>query len=59
MALKKPENMTPKAFKARFEVLFKLYDDFQADYELTIGNKEHHLIFFNAFSADHQNKLVQ
>ncbi len=24
--LKKPDNMTPKAFKARFEVLFKLYD---------------------------------
>ncbi len=39
--------MTPKAFKARFKVLFKLYDDIKADYELTIGEKEHNLIFFN------------
>ncbi len=50
--------MTPKAFKARFEVLFKLYDDLKADYELTIGKKECNLIFFNAFSADHCNKCV-
>ncbi len=47
--LKKPDNMTPKAFKKRFEVLFKLYDDLKADFELTIGKKEHHLIFFNVF----------
>ncbi len=57
-ALKKPDDMTPKAFKAYFEVLFELYD-LKADYELTIGDEERHLIFFNAFSADHQNKFVQ
>ncbi len=51
--------MTPKAFKARFKVLFKLYDDLKDDYELTIGKRERHLIFFNAFSADHRNKFVQ
>ncbi len=51
--------MTLKAFKACFEVLFKLYDDLKADYELTIGEKEHHLIFFKAFSADHRNMFVQ
>ncbi len=58
-ALKKPGDMTLKAFKAHFEVLFKLYDDLEADYELTIGETESHLIFFNAFSADHHNKFVQ
>ncbi len=41
--------MTLKAFKAFFEVLFKLYDDLKADYELTIGEKERHLIFFTPF----------
>ncbi len=51
--------MTPKAFKAHFEVLFKLYDDLKADFELTIGEKERYLIFFNAFSAEHQNMFVQ
>ncbi len=51
--------MTPKAFKACFMVLFKLYANLKADYELTIGEKERHLIFFDAFSADHQNKFVQ
>ncbi len=51
--------MTPKAFKACFAVLFKLYDDLKADYELTIGKRERQLIFFNAFSADHHNKFVQ
>ncbi len=51
--------MTPKAFKACFKVLFKLYDDLKADYELTIGKKERNLIFFNTFSADHHNKFVQ
>ncbi len=45
--------MTPKAFKACFEVLFKLYDNLKADYELTIDKKERNLIFFNAFSRDH------
>ncbi len=51
--------MTQKAFKACFEVLFQLYDDLKADYELTIGKKKCNLIFFNAFSADHWNKFVQ
>ncbi len=51
--------MTLKAFKACFKVLFKMYQDLKADYELTIGKKEHHLIFFNAFSADHHNQFVQ
>ncbi len=37
--LKKLDDMTPKAFKACFEVLFKLYDDLKADYELTIDEK--------------------
>ncbi len=58
-ALKKPDDMTPKAFKARFEVLFKLYDDLKADYELTIGKRERNLIFFNAFSNEHRNRFVQ
>ncbi len=58
-ALKKLDDMTPKAFKACFEVLFKLYDNLKADYELTIGEKERHLIFFNAFSSEHQNMFVQ
>ncbi len=56
---KKAENMNPKAFKAGFKVLFKLYDDLKAGYELTIGEKECHLIFCNAFSADYCNKFVQ
>ena len=51
--------MTLKAFKARFKVLFKLYNDLKADYELTIGKKERILIFFNAISAEHCNKFVQ
>ncbi len=51
--------MTPKAFKACFVILFKLYEDLKADYEFTIGTKECHLIFFNALSADHHNKFVQ
>ncbi len=32
-----PNNMTPKASKAHFDALFKLYDNLKADYELTIG----------------------
>ncbi len=51
-ALKKLDNMKPKAFKACFEVLFKLYDNLKADYKLTIGEKEHHLIFFKSFSSE-------
>ncbi len=58
-ALKKPDNMTLKAFKECFQVLFKLYDNLKADYELTMSKKECHLIFFNAFSAEHQNMFVQ
>ncbi len=51
--------MTLKAFKACFEVLFKLYDNLKADFELTIGEREHNLIFFNTFSSEHRNKFVQ
>ncbi len=58
-ALKKPDDMTPKAFRACFKVLVKLYDNLKADYELTIGKKECHLIFFTTFSAGHQRKFVQ
>ncbi len=58
-ALRKPDNMTLKAFKTCFKVLFKLYDDLKTEYELMIGEKEHHLIFLNSFSADHQNKFFQ
>ncbi len=46
--LKKLDNMTPKAFKACFKVLFKLYDDLKADYELTIG-KRNATSFFKRF----------
>ncbi len=49
--------MTWKAFKARFEVLFKLYDDLKADFELTIGKKEHNLIFFDAFLMNIETSL--
>ncbi len=51
--------MTPIAFKDCFEVLFKLYDDLKADYELTIEEKEKTLLFFPAFSAEHCNMFVQ
>ncbi len=39
-ALKEPDNMTHKAFKACFVTLMKLYKDLDAKYELTIGNRE-------------------
>ncbi len=55
-ALKKLDNMSLKAFKAYFEVLFKLYNNLK---ELTIGKKECHLIFFNSFTAKHQNTFLQ
>ncbi len=58
-ALKKLDDLTPKAFKACFEVLNKLYDNLKADYEVTIGNKKHNLIFFDTFSSKHQNIFVQ
>ncbi len=32
-------NMTPKAFMACFEALFKLYEELNADYDLTFGEK--------------------
>ncbi len=41
--------MTLKAFKACFKVLFKMYEDLKADYELTIGKKERHLISLMPF----------
>ncbi len=58
-SLNKPDNMTLKAFKAWSEVLLKLYDNLNATYKLTIGNKEKNLIFFKAFSADHWNVFIQ
>ncbi len=57
-ALKKPKDITPKAFKACFNVLMKLYKDPEADFEVMIGNRERKLIFFNPFSAKHQNEFL-
>ncbi len=37
--VKKPHNVTPKAFKPYLEVLFKFYDNFNADYALKNGEK--------------------
>ncbi len=51
--------MTPKAFKACFKAFFKLYEDLKADYELTIGEKERNLIFFDTFTAVQQYMFVQ
>ncbi len=51
--------MTLKAFKACFEVLFKLYDGLNSDYELTIREKEKTLLFFNTLSAEQCNVFVQ
>ncbi len=51
--------MIPKAFKACFKALFKLYDDFMADYESIIGEKEKTLLFINAFPADHHDAFGQ
>ncbi len=59
MVLKKPDNMTLNAFKACFKAFFKLFDDLKAYYELTIGEKEKNLLFFNTFSAEHWNNSVQ
>ncbi len=56
-ALKKPKDMTPKAFKVCFGVLMKLYKDLEADFELIICKRERKLIF-NAFSTEHQNEFV-
>ncbi len=56
LGIQNPDNMTLNAFMVCFKVLFKLYDNFNADYELTIGEKECH---YNAFSADHCNNFVQ
>ncbi len=50
-ALKKPNDMTPKAFKARFDVLMKLYKDLETEFELIIGERERKLIFFNAIRS--------
>ncbi len=56
--IKRPDNMTPKAFKARFKVLMKLYDDLDAKFELTICNWEMKFIGFNAFFLVNWNKFV-
>ncbi len=49
--LKKPDDMTSKAFKACFEVHMKQYEYLKADYELRIGDKEISLFSFNSFSV--------
>ncbi len=37
---KKPDHMIPQALKACFKILFKLYNNLEADYNLTIQDKE-------------------
>ncbi len=37
--------MTPQALKASFEILMKLFEDFDTKYELTIGIRKIELIF--------------
>ncbi len=49
--------MILKAFKVK--VLFKLYKDLKADYELTIGENEKAIIFFNNISVEYCNVFVQ
>ncbi len=51
--------LTPKAFKALIEVLFKLCDNLKADLELTIGEQEKTLLFFNNFSAEYYTAFGQ
>ncbi len=43
--IKKPVNMTPQALKASFEILMKLFEDFDTKYELTIGIRKIEIIF--------------
>ncbi len=50
--------MTPKAFKAHFDIFAKLYKDLETDFELMIGKRERKLVFSNTFSAEHQNEFV-
>ncbi len=57
--LKKPGNMIPKAFNNCFEVLCMLYHNLKTGYEPIIWDKEKTCLFFNAFSAEDQNKFVQ
>lgn len=52
-------SMTPTSFKAHLMALGKLYDDLEADYKLTSGEKEKSLLFFNAFSAANCIVFVQ
>ncbi len=49
--------MTPKDFKTLVLVLVKLYDDLKADYELTIVEKDRHLIFLHAFPVNIETSL--
>ncbi len=56
--LEKPDNVTKKALKACFKVIFKLYVNLNADIKLTIGEQGKTLLFFNSFSADHCNVFV-
>ncbi len=55
--LKKPQDMTPKAFKACFDIIMKL-EDLEAAFEKTNGKRERKLIFCNAFSAEHWNEII-
>ncbi len=50
--------MTPMDFKPRFDVIMKLYNDLDIDFELTIGKRERRVIFVNTYSAEHQNEFV-
>ncbi len=43
--IKKPVDMTPKAFKTCFKILMKQSEDLDAKYELNIGNKKWNLCF--------------
>ncbi len=56
--IKKPKDATPKAVKACFEIIIKLYEELRVKFEFTIGNIEMKLIFFNIFSAVDRNKFV-
>ncbi len=57
--LKKPDDMTPKAFKTCFKVLVKLYYYLKAGFELIIGEKKWPLLFFNSFPAEHQSVAMK
>ncbi len=59
LTLTKPDDMTPKAFIACFEVLFKLYDNLKTTFVLTIGEHKKNFHFFNVFSDEYCHMFVQ